>query len=316
MNIALIAENSAGMNALRIVLASGHRLAAVLTSPPATSRFPKIWAEAEKIGIQPIPAREVKDRRLADEFRSRSVDVILNVHSLYVVHHDVITSARVGAYNLHPGPLPRYAGLNAPSWAIYRDEREYGVTLHKMSPDIDAGPIVYQTMFLIAPTDTGLTLNHKCWKEGLSLIERFLRELSTSPGSISTKPQDLCQREYFHAGIPQNGRIEWDARAHAIHNFVRACDFFPYASPWGAPTTTFRGNEVGILRTSLTRQQCLEKPGIVAACASKVLVACVDEWLGIDTVMLQGEPIDAADWFFANGASSLKGLAYDASRAV
>ena len=56
---------------------------------------------------------------------------------------DVLEAPRIGSFNLHPGPLPEYAGLNAPSWAIYHGEQEHRVTLHWLDAGIDTGPIAY-----------------------------------------------------------------------------------------------------------------------------------------------------------------------------
>ena len=81
----------------------------------------------------------VKDPALAESLRSEPVDLLLNVHSLYIVHQNVLAVPRSGAYNLHPAPLPRYAGLNSVSWAIYRGEKEHGVTFTKWKPGIDTG---------------------------------------------------------------------------------------------------------------------------------------------------------------------------------
>ena len=88
------------------------------------------------------------------------------------VHHDSLdgTTRRPAATkprrlhappvsNLHPGPLPQYAGLNVPSWAIYNGEVTHGVSLHRMDSGIDTGPIAYQASVLIGPRDTGLSLS-------------------------------------------------------------------------------------------------------------------------------------------------------------
>ena len=72
--------------------------------------------------------------------REQGVDLLLNVHSLYLIaRRTVVAAPRIGSFNLHPGPLPEYAGLNTPSWAIYNGEREHGVTVHWMEPGVDTG---------------------------------------------------------------------------------------------------------------------------------------------------------------------------------
>ena len=101
--------------------------------------------------------------------RAAEVDIILNIHSLFIINKEVVNAPRIGCFNMHPGPLPRYAGLNAVSWAIYRGETSHGVTIHKMEPGIDTGPIVYQELFDIDDADTGLTLSARCIRSGDSL---------------------------------------------------------------------------------------------------------------------------------------------------
>src|SRR6202008_2522474 len=46
------------------------------------------------------------------------------------------------AINSHDGPLPDYAGLNAPVWALYGREPRYGITWHRMTAELDAGDVL------------------------------------------------------------------------------------------------------------------------------------------------------------------------------
>ena len=48
------------------------------------------------------------------------------------------------------------------------------MTVHRMDPEIDAGPIVYQTRFPIEAGDTALSLSFKCVREGVTLMQRLL----------------------------------------------------------------------------------------------------------------------------------------------
>ena len=99
----------------------------------------------------------MKDPKFAEVVSAEKVDRLLNVHSLFVIAREIIQAPRFGSFNLHPGPLPRYAGLNALSWAIYRGELRHGVTIHKMLPGTDTGPIAYQAILEIEENDTPRT---------------------------------------------------------------------------------------------------------------------------------------------------------------
>jgi methionyl-tRNA formyltransferase len=138
LNVLLAAEEGAGLQALKLVTESRHRLIAVLTGASnANIQTASVAAAADRLGVPVWDARLVACASFARSLRRENVDLLLNVHSLVVAHADVVAAPRIGSFNLHPGPLPEYAGLNAPSWAIYHGARHYAVTLHRMEAGID-----------------------------------------------------------------------------------------------------------------------------------------------------------------------------------
>lgn len=297
MNVVLAAEEAAGLQMLRALARSNHQLVAVLAAPPEPgATAASIWVVARASGFQTWPAKMVKDPNLADRLRSERVDILLNVHSLYIIHKDVLAAPRLGAFNLHPGPLPRYAGLNAVSWAIYRGEETHGVTIHKMEPEIDTGPIVYQSLFPIDDSATGLSLSFKCVREGVRLMLNFLDIASTEPSRIPLRSQDLRQREYFGGEVPNNGWLPWSSPAKRVLNFVRACDYLPFRSPWGCPKTRLGNREVGVVKTKATGLPCDALPGTVGRpFDSGVQVACLDEWILVKQLKIEYNYENAAD---------------------
>src|SRR5438477_4989539 len=193
MYIVLAAEEAAGLQMLRALTRTNHQLVAVLSTPPKPGvTASTIWTMAQASDFKTWPARWVKNPDLADQLRAERVDILLNCHSLHIIHEDVLAAPRLGAFNLHPGPLPRYAGLNTVSWAIYRGEESHGVTIHKMEPGVDTGPIVYQSCFPIEDSATALSLSFKCVREGVRLM---LKLLETASDTIPLRAQDLRQRE-------------------------------------------------------------------------------------------------------------------------
>ncbi len=301
MNIILVGEESAGIQTLRGLADSEHRIVAVLASQSKNNgALTNLWKTAEKLGYQTWPAKLVKDPRFADEVRAAEVDVILNIHSLFIINGEVVSAPRIGCFNMHPGPLPRYAGLNAVSWAIYKGETSHGVTIHKMEPGIDTGPVVYQELFDIDDADTGFTLSAKCIKAGIRLILRLMETASADPAAIPLTPQDLTKREYFGHEIPYEGRLSWSLPAREIVNFVRACDFFPFHSPWGHPRTilgtTSGAQEIGVVKACLTGERCDRSPGTVGEFVEPgVKIACGDEWVIVNKLKIEGRYVNSAD---------------------
>jgi methionyl-tRNA formyltransferase len=297
MKILLLGEEAAGLQMFRMLAGGPHQLVAVMTSPPAEgSEAAGLWKAAESQGYAVWPAKLVKDPNFPQRIRAERVDLLLNIHSLIVLAARVLEAPRYGCFNLHPAPLPRYAGLNSVSWAIYRGEVRHGVTLHRMTPEIDAGPIVSQELFEIAEDATAISVFMRCVREGLPLVSKLLETAATTPEKIPLLPQDLSQREYFGREIPNDGRICWSSPARDIVNFVRACDFLPFRSAWGHPRTNLNGEDLSILKASRTGQPCDCAPGTVGEpTASGVPVAASDEWVFLHHVMMAGRPFKATE---------------------
>lgn len=305
MNIVLVAEEAAGVQALRRISNSGHILMGVLTTidPPGEIAVPNkkplnssIVSIASKLGVPVMEASRVQDPDFAAWMNSNHVDVIINVHSLYRICPEVIQAARVGAFNLHPGPLPGYSGLNVPSWAVYNEESTHSVTIHRITEKIDTGHIVYETQFPLTSTDTGLTVSLACAEKGLDLIDRLLSELSYDPLSIPSTPQDLSQRTlYKRDEIPGKGFIKWSEQAHKIDAFVRACNYAPFPSPWGDPKTRMGDTVISILKTTLSNKSCQEPPGTVRLMLDgRTAISTADNWILIDKCKVAGKSVSAS----------------------
>jgi len=288
LNVLLVGEESAGAQTLKLLANSSHRLVGVLASPTRKAiGGMTVWQHAEKLGCQTWPAQMVKDPEFAEVVRAEEVDLLLNVHSLFVIKPEIVAAPRWGSFNLHPGPLPRYAGLNAPSWAIYRGERSHGVTLHRMLAGIDTGTIAYQALFDIEENDTGFSLSARCIKFGMELIRQLLDAAEVNPQAIPAVEQDLALREYFGKGTPEDGWLAWSRPAREVFNFVRAADYSPFPSPWRNPRSRMGDQEVAFVKTVLTGQPCDAPPGTIDQYdGGKVRVASADEWVEVSRLLV------------------------------
>jgi methionyl-tRNA formyltransferase len=297
MNVVLAGEESAGLRLLDALVHSSYRLVAVLAEPPKPdSPGANVWNMASHLGVETWPAAQVKLPELADRLRSEQVDILLNAHSLHVVCKEVLAVPKLGSFNLHPGPLPRYAGRNPVSWAIFRGESQHGVTVHRMAPEIDAGPIAYQSLFPIDADDTALSLSLKCTREGVALMLRLLAVAAADPASIPSVGQDLQRREYLGSEVPCEGRFSWSWPARKLLNFVRACDYFPFRSPWGYPRARLGVQEVALVKARHTGLPSNAPPGTVGeSTASGVQVACQDEWILVSKLHLAGKYVAAQE---------------------
>ncbi|HYD32183.1 MAG TPA: formyltransferase family protein [Azospirillaceae bacterium] len=282
--VMLAAEESAGLKLMRALAGTGCRVAGVLATPEGPA-----WTLARTLGHRVWPAQMVRDPAFADTMRREGVDALLNVHSLHIMCGPVLAAPPLGAFNLHPGPLPEYAGLDPPSWALYHGESHHGVTLHAMTGRVDDGGIVERADFAIGPEDTALTLYARCVTLGLPMVLRLIATLATGARSPTLQPMDPARRRYFGRRVPEEGRLSWERPAAAIVNFVRACDYHPFASPWGHPKTRLDGCEMAIAKARLSAEATDAPPGMVVALdETGARVACGDALVLVSHLALDG----------------------------
>jgi methionyl-tRNA formyltransferase len=80
-------------------------------------------------------------------------------------------------YNLHFSKLPAYRGVATSVWPLRNQEKESGVTLHRIDDGIDTGPVVAQTAFSLGPGLTAAGLYQEYMRHGRALFFETLDSL-------------------------------------------------------------------------------------------------------------------------------------------
>ena len=95
-----------------------------------------------------------------------------------IIPNSIIEIFPKGIINLHPSLLPKYRGPNPIRWQILNGEKESGVTIMKLTNEVDAGPILLQKKLIIDERDNYTKLSEKlieigkeCLNESLELIK-------------------------------------------------------------------------------------------------------------------------------------------------
>ncbi|MEM7197021.1 MAG: formyltransferase family protein [Pseudomonadota bacterium] len=94
-----------------------------------------------------------KEELIAYKPKLHTLTRIICFSTYVIVPADIIDAVGGNCYNFHPGP-PLYPGFDPLGLALYQGENMYGVTLHELVAEIDAGPIVDTVPFPILPDDT------------------------------------------------------------------------------------------------------------------------------------------------------------------
>jgi UDP-4-amino-4-deoxy-L-arabinose formyltransferase/UDP-glucuronic acid dehydrogenase (UDP-4-keto-hexauronic acid decarboxylating) len=143
------------------------------------------------------------------------------IHSYsMIIRSDVLNLVQYGGINLHGALLPKNRGCNPIQWAILKNDFETGVTLHEVSDQIDAGPIIDQRKISINFRDSWLDLNSRIAEETDKLISSNLHEIIS--GNWNSTPQHDNEANFGRRRKPSDGEFEWSEPVIDIFNKIRA----------------------------------------------------------------------------------------------
>ncbi|KPQ06995.1 MAG: putative non-ribosomal peptide synthetase module [Rhodobacteraceae bacterium HLUCCA12] len=280
----LVGNESLTMQCAKVLIQRGHAIRAV------ASRNTDVIDWADTAGIPVVAPGPGLEARLPPGF-----DWLFSIANLSVLPEAVVTMAEKGAVNFHDGPLPRYAGLNAPVWALINGEAQHGITWHMIEPAVDAGDIIEQVMFDIGPDDIAFSLNARCYASAIDSFPAVVSALES--GNPPRRKQDLsqrslCLRDDRPAGA---GRLDFTMPAEQIARRVRALDHGGYWNPLTLPKIETDAGVYAVGQAAMATGT--GAPGTVLSVdADGMVVACADGALRLTGLTcLGGLPVDPAE---------------------
>jgi natural product biosynthesis luciferase-like monooxygenase protein len=279
----LIGGESLLIECAQTLLSAGFGIAAVVSRAAAVRR----WAASQQLALFSEPSQLL----LADA--PRGFGYLFSITNLDVLAPEVIALPTRAAINFHDGPLPEYAGLNTPVWALLNGEAQHGITWHLMTREVDRGDILAQRRFDLADNETALTLNTRCFEAAIESFEQVARGLidgTLVPRAQASAPQRLYKRKDRPLAV-----IDWAQPAAEIARLVRALDFGTYANPVAsAKLLTLQGVLI-VTGVEVTEQRSTQPAGtVVAVDAKAITVATSDHDLRLTALQRScGSAIDA-----------------------
>jgi methionyl-tRNA formyltransferase len=200
----------------------GHTLKLVVTTPGPTARRSNLYRAL--IEAAP-PEQEIlvttRMRRLALHVAPLLPDLIVSCSFPYRIPAEVIALPRLGAYNVHPAPLPRHRGPNAMR-QVY-EGLPLGATVHRTEAEFDAGPVLYRQEVPL-PEDASVekvtaalaSVISQVWEEGLA------RAIAGAPG----EPQNDAEATYAAPFSDDERWLDWSRPKAVLQRQATALNLF------------------------------------------------------------------------------------------
>lgn len=205
---------------------------------------PPVKLEAEKLGLPVFQPEKVNDPHSLKIFKELQPDLGVVVAYGRFLKENLLKLPSSGyIINLHPSLLPRWRGPSPIQTAILEGDTETGVSIIKISMEMDAGDILLQKRIDIDINENAEELSRRLSILGADLLIEAI-ELIEKGKAIFT-PQDNSKATYCHLIEKKHGIINWDWAALKIHNCVRGC------LPWPIAFTKFKDEIIRIHKTEL-----------------------------------------------------------------
>ncbi len=221
------------MPAFRAALDSGHELVAVFTQPDRPAGRgrrltpPPVKQAAVEAGV---PVRQPESLAVTDLETAAGpagLDLLIVVAFGQILPREVLDYPRQGAINVHGSLLPRWRGAAPIARALLAGDAESGVSVIRMVPAMDAGPVVLEQRCTIADDETAATLHDRLAVLGAEALAKVLQD---PPAYLAAaREQDPARITYAAKLTRAEGRIDWLLPATSIARMVRALQPWPWA---------------------------------------------------------------------------------------
>jgi methionyl-tRNA formyltransferase len=232
------------------IYAAGGQLDLVLTlhDDKARKKSGRIRPDAfcKLNGIPLVKIGHINDAEAGIAIRAHKLDWLFIIGWSQIAGEDVLRAPHRGALGMHPTLLPEGRGRAAIPWAILKGLPRTGVTLFRLDPGVDTGPIAAQVEIPIAPDETATSLYQRVSEAHRRLLREAWPGLTND--TVRFIPQDESLATYWPGRTPEDGRILPDMTVGEVDRLVRATTR-PYPGAFieegGVATRIWRGRIAG-----------------------------------------------------------------------
>lgn len=179
----LISGRGSNLQALIDAIHTGRlraRIAVVISNKPEApglERAARAGIETLVLSHRQAASRAAYDQTLVDALRERGVTLVCLAGFMRLLGPAFCDAFPNAILNVHPSLLPAFPGVDAQAQALAAGVRVSGATVHFVTPELDAGPIILQAAVPVLDGDSDDTLSarileqeHQILPEAVQLV--------------------------------------------------------------------------------------------------------------------------------------------------
>ena len=284
---------------LRALIGEGFEVVGVVTQPDKpkgrsrTITAPPVKQIAAEEEIPVLQPKNARDPELLEKLEALKPDISIVVAYGHILPQRIIDLPPKGTLNIHASLLPALRGAGPIQAAIRQGLSETGVSVMRVVPALDAGPVLLQASMPIFDDEAFGELQNRLSELGaLTLIEALTL---VNLGKAKEAIQDESRATYAPKVTRESSRIDWRDSAVEISRLIRSSDPKP-----GAFTKTPKGD------VKLFEPKVMDgikgEPGEVLKVTGELVIACGLDALRINEVQPSGKTrMSAHEWARGRG---------------
>ncbi len=176
-----------GSNMMSIVNAVNEgslpiNIAAVISNRPDAAGIEfaqQVGIDTAIIDHKAFESREAFDQAMASKIDLYAPDLVVLAGFMRILTTKFVEHFANKLINIHPALLPKFKGMDTHQRAIDAGEKEHGASVHFVTAELDAGPVILQARVPILSTDTAKTLAARVLEQEHKLYPEAINKLVT-----------------------------------------------------------------------------------------------------------------------------------------
>ena len=290
LNIIFMGTPEFAVPILKSIIESNHRVLEVYTQPPQKRN------RGQKIQNSPIhdfskksdiPVNYPSDfgNNEVDHIKKLKPDLVIVVAYGKILPTDLLNLDKILFINVHASLLPKWRGAAPMQRAIMNMDQETGISIMKIVPKLDAGPVLMQSKIKITKEINHQELSDKMSKLGAKLILDTITLIINNKANFAE--QNEAKATYAKKIKKTETKINWNDAADKVIAKINA--FYPNPGSW----FELNGTRIKIIKAKEIMSKGV--PGTILD--KKFTIACSKNAIQIIELKKEGKQIMTAEEF-------------------
>jgi methionyl-tRNA formyltransferase len=245
-----------------LLLEDDYELGLAVISPVAAPGGRRLRRRVGEAKVVPAPQSDGQSAALSARLQALAPDLIVSWFYTRLIEPGWLAIPRLGALGAHPSLLPRHRGPNPFFWCIDQGDTQTGVSIHRLTPEYDRGPVLTQRPLPVGERDAW-QLARALDRVSLRLLRDTLASLQRGE-TVRETVQDEARASWAAEPTAELLRVDWGWPSERVLRRIRALSpvpglavevrglrfFITAARPTQAVPTALLPGEAALLRTA------------------------------------------------------------------